>query len=561
MRRPITVAPAARAARGLSDLSTHRLTRLVLVAAFALSVLALALLAQMEAGRYTGLALQVDERYFSVCAVRGNVLGEFPLAGCHDNKAPLIFLVHQIANLGGDPYAPDRVKFIGFATAVLALVLAARLAGRHGGPAGALIAATLGLAIFTRDSSLLALKTETLGMVFVLGGLLALVPAGAARQRWFLPCLLSGLLFGLAFVTKQTYALVALGLAAWLAVGGRADGARFGRVVVFLAGCALPFLAFLAVFLARGQAGDFLASFFLYPSIYGNPGEAGWASQIAWRLGAIAQAFSRVELLSLFTLVSLAMLLGVPRRPVRMAMPAQAALFAPLLIVAATLLAPLLLSPVFFVYHGVPPWLAMAMLSGAVMGGLWDRALGPNPSKQWIVALALVGSATLQLGTSWHSNGGRGRGEPSAVAQRVADRVADRAVLGAHVHYAYVLGDWPDFYIEGRRVAASFVQFPWAFSGIAGAWHFRRPPPGSWKGQLLATAQARAEQQLLADFRLTPPREILVMPAYASLLALPAVSAGSGLRDYLASRCAPMAEDAPARRRGALAFTCDIGAG
>ena len=552
MRRPITAAPAARAVRGLSDLSTHRLTRLVLVAAFALSVLALALLAQLEAGRYTGLALQVDERYFSVCAVRGNVLGEFPLAGCHDNKAPLIFLVHQIANLGGDPYAPDRVKFIGFATAILALGLAARLAWRHGGPAGALIAATLGLAIFTRDSSLLALKTETLGMVFVLGGLLALMPAGAARQRWLLPCLFSGLLLGLAFVTKQTYALVALGLAAWLAFGGRADGARFGRVAVFLAGCALPFLAFLAVFLARGQAGDFLASFFLYPSIYGNPGEAGWASLIAWRLGAIAQAFSRVELLSLFTLVSLAMLLGVPRRPVRMAMPAQAALFAPLLIVAATLLAPLLLSPVFFVYHGVPPWLAMATLSGAVMGGLWDRALGPNPSKQWIVALALVGSATLQLGTSWHSNGGRGRGESSAVGERVADRA---------VHYAHVLGDWPDFYIEGRRVAASFVQFPWAFSGIAGAWHFRRPPPGSWKGQLLATAQARAEQQLLADFRLTPPREILVMPAYAALLALPAGSAGSGLRDYLASRCAPMAEDAPARRRGALAFTCDIGAG
>ena len=552
MRRPITAAPAARAVRGLSDLSTHRLTRLVLVAAFALSVLALALLAQLEAGRYTGLALQVDERYFSVCAGRGNVLGEFPLAGCHDNKAPLIFLVHQMANLGGDPYAPDRVKFLGFATAVLALVLAARLAWRQGGPAGAVIAATLGLSIFTRDSSLLALKTETLGMVFVLGGLLALVPAGAARQRWFLPCLFSGLLLGLAFVTKQTYALVALGLAAWLAFGGRADGARFGRVAVFLAGCALPFLAFLAVFLARGQAGDFLASFFLYPSIYGNPGEAGWASLIAWRLGAIAQAFSRVELLSLFTLVSLAMLLGVPRRPVRMAMPAQAALFAPLLIVAATLLAPLLLSPVFFVYHGVPPWLAMAMLSGAVMGGLWDRALGPSPSKQWIVALALVGSATLQLGTSWHSNGGRGRGESSAVALQVADRA---------VHYAHVLGDWPDFYIEGRRVAASFVQFPWAFSGIAGAWHFRRPPPGSWKGQLLATAQARAEQQLLADFRLTPPREILVMPAYAALLALPAGSAGSGLRDYLASRCAPMAEDAPARRRGALAFTCDIGAG
>ena len=552
MRRPITAAPAARAVRGLSDLSTHRLTRLVLVAAFALSVLALALLAQLEAGRYTGLALQVDERYFSVCAGRGNVLGEFPLAGCHDNKAPLIFLVHQMANLGGDPYAPDRVKFLGFATAVLALVLAARLAWRQGGPAGAVIAATLGLSIFTRDSSLLALKTETLGMVFVLGGLLALMPAGAARQRWLLPCLFSGLLLGLAFVTKQTYALVALGLAAWLAFGGRADGARFGRVALFLAGCALPFLAFLAVFLARGQAGDFLASFFLYPSIYGNPGEAGWASLIAWRLGAIAQAFSRVELLSLFTLVSLAMLLGVPRRPVRMAMPAQAALFAPLLIMTATLLAPLLLSPVFFVYHGVPPWLAMATLSGAVMGGLWDRALGPNPSKQWIVALALVGSATLQLGTSWHSNGGRGRGESSAVALQVADRA---------VHYAHVLGDWPDFYIEGRRVAASFVQFPWAFSGIAGAWHFRRPPPGSWKGQLLATAQARAEQQLLADFRLTPPREILVMPAYAALLALPAGSAGSGLRDYLASRCAPMAEDAPARRRGALAFTCDIGAG
>ena len=97
----------------------------------ALAVVSLAYVALLEFGRWRDHAIQVDELYFSACAARGLTVGQFPIAGCHDNKGPMILLIHQLVQMASSTYDLVAIKVAAYAVVLLVAGAAAMLAHRQ----------------------------------------------------------------------------------------------------------------------------------------------------------------------------------------------------------------------------------------------------------------------------------------------------------------------------------------------------------------------------------------------------------------------------------------------
>lgn len=482
-------------------------------------------------------ALQGDELFFGACAARAEVDGWASVAGCHDNKAPLIYLLHAALQ---QVFHPQDTRVLKVTSAVmLALLvgmtacLAARLA--PGRPRHAAVAAgVLVLCAFAPSPSLLAVKTEFLGMLFVMLTLVLLSaatpPPGLARA------LGSGVAMGAAVMSKQSFALLlpAFAWGLWQWARPLPVPARGLRLLMAGVGLVLPALALAALFASRGRLDEFLSTTFLYPAVYGNTEWPSLAKRLLWQ-SATASDFLQLTPVHLLLVIAAGL---APRHR-----PGPAVLRAVVLQLCPLSLAILLASPALFKYHTVPFWALSALLGGALLA----EATAADEVARRLASAGLLAAASLALGYTLLHNDGR----PLSTAHTdVVDPARGR--------FLYVLGMEPTFYARGF-IPASSVQFPWALPGTPATWAYRPPPPGTALQQRLAAQQQRNLQQLYADFARTPPAYIVIIDPYARREGSPRHADVPGFDEYLAQHCRWVAATQDTRENPGQVFACASG--
>lgn len=517
---------------------------LVPALALALALLALALLLRLEFGPWKNEPFAVDELHFAVCAARANAVGEFPAAGCHDNKAPLVYAVHQAVQAVHGPYPVRAIKLWALGLVALVLLgvvaLAARGATTPWAAAGAgMVGAALALQPMTADAPLLGLKTETLGMAFVFPGLVASA-ASARAQGWRRSGLagLAGLAFGLAIATKQTHALVPVFVACSLmaCLGSTSRALDFARAALPAAtlGCVLPLGALAALFALQGRLPEFLGNLLIYPAVYGGPAEGDAMQRAAWKGAALASDLARTPAPALLALAGAVM--AWSQRP-RLWTEEEAAAWG----AVAALLLGIALSPIYFAYHLLPVWLLLAALGGLAWARLARSPASPSASSAALPATLLLVLAALHASQVWWTEGGRRAGRPDAGATPAM--TAD-ALAGSRT--GWVLGMWPEFYVQRGLLPASGILYPWALPGTPDNPLFRRPDPTSPWAPWLASAQARNLAQLYRDFEHTPPDVVALVEPLARHPGSARQADVPGLDRWLMQRCV----EAPPLRDG-----------
>lgn len=521
------------------------------LAMLALALSVIAYLAVQEFGPRSGQAIQVDELYFASCAARGLATDQVPVAGCHDNKGPVIFLVHQLVQLASAPYDLRAIKIAAFAVVLMVAAGAGLVAHGLAGWVGALAAAALVLQALATSTPHLALKTETVGAVFVLTSLAVLI--GNAEHRTPSRLVVGGFLMGLAVMTKQTNAVAGLAVILWfatLARGGlkRPAGSWIADTLAFCAGLVTPFLLFFLVFLADGRHLEFLSAYFIYPSVYGASGTDPVYKRLVWKSAAILSNLAAKPLLStLFVLASIGVVAGSLRGPADSRSRVAPRLLI-LLITLAMMLA-VMISPNFYSYHIIPVEVPMAVLGGLLVAdlGLASRALLPEAGRWFSVGLMVP--SVLVAASSWHGAGANNPGQAPTIMQS--------SIKESRGDYAYVLGMWPGFYAHNGLVPASNVMFPWALPEMPRTALYEPPPTASVRGHLLAWAHRHNQARLWSDFRRTPPKFIVVIHHMAAGVGSRQISDMPGFDEYLHRSCSYMGPAQPQPGRDASLYRCN----
>jgi len=502
----------------------------------AVALLAFALMVKAELGPRGDLPLQIDEWYFATCAARGNAAGEAPLTGCHDNKGPLIFPIYQLLSDPQQPYAESRFKWGGFGLALINAALLAALARRVVGRGSASLAFSLMLLCAAGSTMYVTLKTEPLGLSFVLAGLLVLAHAQRPAPPWRLVS--TGALFGLSLLAKQTYVFALLGLVVSALVQHAAcwpsgRGARLKAVAMLLLGAGLPFALLLAVFAVAGKLLPLLASLFLYPSLYVDPSATPHPSALArwaWRFGQLAEAMRPHLPLLMLAVPGVVLSLVVDRK--RASVDGEAAatgLQGPLVSVLLGLLALLLVAPIMFPYHLMPMLVLAIVPACAFLLGIKQAVQRASPTLlragQWsLLLLAALWTLSVWFGPGGRSNTGR-------------ELFGFEKIDTGGARYGYVVGAWPEFFTFNGLVPASEVMYPNGLPGVPSFWGFQRPDPESLKGRFLTVVQQYNAAKLTADFAKTPPRFIHVVDAMARSPGLAAPTDIPLLADYITRHC------------------------
>lgn len=490
-----------------------------------LSALTMLSTLRTEFGPWRAEVFGVDEQYFATCATRGLAVGEVPSSGCHDNKAPMIFWVHQAVQTLGAPFSAVDIKLAAVAVVAGLLVLLARIVHPVGGALGAAAAVALALQFWAANSGFMALKTETVGMAFVLASLACLVPRAPT-----LPVAgLSGLLLGLAVLTKQTHLLLLPLLLVWLLVLHRQGDLPRARAIalVLCLGLVAPLVLVAGYFAIQGRLGAFLSSALLYPSVYGQASDRSIGYTLIWRTGLLLQQLAQMPALPLLFVLSLARPAAastgtgaLPWRQHGLRLLQWATLAQMVVVVIA---------PHVFDYHAVPAKILMSAVGGIAVADLVRRIGASAPGDLVRLNSALLASTLLMAAVAWSGNGGRGRGQPP---QKTNFQVNDQG----HA-FGYVLGMWPEFYFANRLTPASDVMFPWAIRGTPGNHLYTLPPAGSVQASVLDAARARGVRDLLADLHRNPPAFIALVsdmaraPASANTTDVPEMAA------YLQAHC------------------------
>ncbi len=511
-------------------LNRNGLVWAAVIGMFVLALLSLLNLVFLEFGPWRQNAIQVDELYFASCAVRGIVAGEIPIAGCHDSKAPLIFVVHQLVQLAASPYSLIAIKAAAYGVVVVATVLAALIAYRLSGAMAGVVAAALLLLALTADASLLALKTETVGGVFMLIGANFLIGSHVRHRSW----LASGFFLGLAMATKQTFVFAALAVViwSWFLTSGESVSQRLRcflfNMFCFGVGLIAPLAAFFFVFLLQGRHIEYLASLFLYPTIYGGGQDMPWIKATAWRAASVLESLGKFPILAASLAAAIA---GSIQDWSQDRTEVGPSLKGYRLVVSMTLAMLLIafVSPIYFAYHLVPSWILMAILGGIVIGELEEMSFdGPRRGARFLAA-GIVTFSLVSAATSWYSNGGRNKAT-------TLDR-PEAFINDGRGQYAYVLGMWPSFYVYNDLVPASRILFPWALPGNPVNWAYKPPGPNSVRGQVLTRLHSANLQQLFEDFRHTPPKYIIVSHKITKPGGLSQATEVPGFDAYLLEHC------------------------
>lgn len=471
-----------------------------------LAMIAAANLAALEFGQLRGRAIAVDELHFAVCAARDNATGNFPSFGCHDQKTPLIYAVHQVVQWVAGTYSLPGIKAAAFGVVALGAALIGWLTRRLAGSVGATAAAALFLLTIGTDAYLFALKSEVLGTCFLLCGLGMLTYGpGQPRSRDWLMC---GLCFGIAVLAKQTFAFAAVATAATILLAAAKTGqaARWWQglrdTVALSAGAAVPMLLFALAFEWQGRLTEFLASILLYPSIYKAPAaDLGVLRPLLWRVGSVFEDMGKTPLIVLLAVLAAAVGTPAADRVTGLSKLSTKVPWSVLMASAIGMLAVALVSPIYFSYHLLPAWMLLSVMAGVFVQHL--VRLEPQARRlQTGFAVALTLLAAMMAATSWYTSGGK--------AKLINAGAPTPLIENAKGEYAFMLGAWPDFYFYNGLVPASTALVPWSLPGVPKMWNYAPPEPASFRARWLATVQQHVSEQLMRDFAATPPSYILI---------------------------------------------------
>ena len=230
-----------------------------------------------------------------------------PYAGAYNLKVPGIYGAYAVilAAFGQTTAAIHAgLILVTSATTVLTYLLAARLAGP---PAGVVAAAVYAVQALNPNVLGLAAYAEHFVLLPSVAGSLALL--APARDRQPLRVLAGGLLFGLAFLMKQSAATFVVGGALYLLLSSGQDVSprwprRLSATALFLAAAAAPFVLVCLVILYAGTFETFWFWSFVYASHYSAGLAALWGNLLG-RIAAIAPSSSVTLALGTVGLVAL----------------------------------------------------------------------------------------------------------------------------------------------------------------------------------------------------------------------------------------------------------------
>ena len=514
----------------MPSLSLERAGRTVFAALLAISIAAFFFVIYLEVSHLGHQSPQIDEYYFSACAVRGIHIGSIPIAACHDNKAPLIFLLYELIFKATGDFNMPALRVVAISLALANAAILANIAYRVSGRVAAALTVSLLLSSMASDIQLMALKTELVGGLLVSCAIFVLLKPAACKST--LRLALAGLFIGGAVVTKQTYAFAGFAVIAWLLLNGRFTSfaqtfAVLARCTVFGLSVLMPFCLFLLNFSHQGTALDFLASFFLYPSIYGASCAGGLAG-FPRCAGGLLSGLSDYPLLVTATVgAATALVLSEPAAgPKRYSDPRWL-----ILLIAVFLLIQLALTPWWFAGYIVMVLGPMALLSGIVAGDHWEDAWRTSSKLAFAALMVLFAGVTLSAAKTWHSNALMER------AQKNLQPALAAVPAGASQRYAYELGERPDFYARNGLAPASSIQFFWALPGTGEHWPYVRPKAASAKLRWLEARQSQNLPRLYADFAKTPPSYILFRNDYMRIPNASGTIGIPGFQAYLDRNC------------------------
>ena len=482
----------------------------------------------------------VDEIFFAVCAASGWSGGDVPVSGCHDNKAPLIYLFYQAIELVSGRFSLIGIKTAGALCALAAIGAVGWVAHRLGGALAALISAALAAQALAINPELLAFKTELVGTIFLLMGASTLL--SWRRLPKGVTLFYAGLWFGLAVMTKQTFAFGAFGVWLWLMScpvvtksGGLWVRARWW--LLFNSALLIPMLVFVVIFFFRGQILDFSGSVFLHAAAYGTGGTSLSWSERAWKLGWILQQFGLVYPLTIAFVAALAHWLWTRRKSQAIGSDQDTALGLLFSLALCMALIPVIARQ-YFQPHLLPAWLLMAVAAGASIATWLKWGLAQYASSDgWQAATATTGLfiAVLMAVNSWYSNGDAT--ERAAAKQHVLD--AGSRIPDARGKYGYVLGIRPEFYFFNGIIPASDVLYPAALMRATHAVSPDQPVnQNKLRARLNSAMQTHAAKRLMDAFAKTPPSYIFVVDKWARTTNPADLTDVVVLNDYVRSHCA-----------------------
>lgn len=537
-----TIAPSEHAQDDTrDDRGNHRRgwsTWTIALVMLAVAALAFVKLVQFELGPNSARFLQIDEVYFSSCAAHAVAAEQILPAGCHDQKAPLVMAVHQLVQQLSAAYDTRALKVAAFSVVVLVVVVTAALSGLIAGWPAALVSASLLLLAFTYSPAHMALKTETVGSVFLLSSLLAWLQAGRAGSTSL--SFIAGALAGAAVLTKQTYVIAAVASLVWLVwISPHGRRASWLNALAYVAGALVVFLVLLACFFAQGSVEEFLAGTALYPTVYGAADAALPFDRWRWTFIAVVDQLAGKQLLTTLFAVGVVMHCAGAKKE-------RDPGVSLVLVISAAMASVLFLSPVFYTYHIAALTPVLAVVAGIAVARAARTA--PLLGQRYLVVGLLV--PTLLMGAHmWNLKLGvtDDQAHPYALRQP--------AVAGSH---GYVLGMFPEFYSDNGLVPASSVMFPWALPGAPPNPLYRPPEGHGLKARLFARAQAHGLERLWSDFRQRPPHYIAVVHRLARAPGSSArVSDVPGFDAYLEAHCQVQQEMDQQQFGPATIFRCN----
>jgi 4-amino-4-deoxy-L-arabinose transferase-like glycosyltransferase len=236
--------------------------------------------------------IQVDEAVYSACAVRLNLVGEWPLVGCRDSKPPVLFLLYQSVFGVFGAYNLVASRLLALALGMLAAWLIALAARRlAGAPAGIWAAAIYLLALLCAPDRVF-LSTEAAGQPFVAAALYLVIRA--AQERSLAAAALAGLAMAGAVLSKQPYLLVSAGIGGVLASHialpgalGRAEALRLSSTMAAAAALALGLVAL--AYVAHGAWDAFWYQIYRYPAAFSAEHSANFVTRQAHSIAAFGR--------------------------------------------------------------------------------------------------------------------------------------------------------------------------------------------------------------------------------------------------------------------------------
>ncbi len=518
-----------------SRLTVFDAARTLLVALPAVAIAALLYLMYKQLSAIPMSGNHIDEYYYAACAVRGLHSGAIPVPSCHDNKGPLTYLLYEILFSFAGDYNFLAVKLTAYGLLVLDAAILAWTAFRIGGFAAVPVTVALLCSCLSSDISNLSLRTETVGGPFLVLALFALCAAPESFRRY--SCLVwSGLAVGFALLAKQTYAFAGFAILSWIflcepvrTLGGLAR--FFGRSAAFGSAVLIPFLVFCLLFWNQGNLADFLASFLLYPTVYG--GDTGNIIAVSIRHGmTLLSHLTEQPMLVIGTFAACMTLLLFRGSAVFLKRVSDPRYL--MMLVLLFLLSVLAALPHFFRSHILLAVWPMALLAGVIFADCWPVLLRQAPRIALVFLCTFLFGLTISLAGTWQTNG---REELS----RIPDRHLPAVKAGRNTQYAYTLGTQvADFYAQGGFRPASSVQFAWALPGAPEQWSYTKPALGTLRRQWFDLQQARSLTQLYRDFAQTPPSYILLNTDYVRKSGSKKITDIPGFDEYLTRRCRPI---------------------